>query len=173
MPPIVRIRASGPDRGFTLIELIVVMAIIAIGSFALRPGIVAMLNSARERAAVRQLVSLFTAARAEAVMQGKLIRVVYEDSSGSFHAEIQLHPEINRAEFQSVTLLGKRGFCLPEQLLLQRLEIAGAEASEGVADLYFYPDGRTDGAQLLLVNTRGAETTITVASTTGRVHIDV
>jgi prepilin-type N-terminal cleavage/methylation domain-containing protein len=160
-------------EGFTLLELLVVMMIIAIGFFAVRPGFVGVIRGARERSALRQLVSLFTAARAEAVGTGKLIRVVYYEAGGTFHAEIQSRPEEDRQFFEPLPLMGRRQVRLPEHLTLTDIEVGGLTMTGAeTAAIYFYPDGRTDGAAMLLVKQSGDTVVLELMRATGRVTIN-
>jgi general secretion pathway protein H len=160
-------------RGFTLLELLVVMMIIAIGFFAVRPWFVGVIRGARERSALRQLVSLFTAARVEAVGTGKLVRVVYDAAGGTFRAEIQPKPEEDRQFFEPLRLMGKREVRLPEHLTVGDIEVGGLTMSGAeMAAIYFYPDGRTDGAAILLVKDSGDTIVLDLMRATGRVTIN-
>ncbi len=172
-----RVRAVGQhergDRGFTLIEVLIVMMIIAIMFFAVLPAFLGVQRGWQERNAMRQLVSLFVATRAEAVAGGKLIRVVYDASSGSFFAEVQSHPEEDRQLFDPVALMGKRSVRLPDSLKLESIEVSGISLAESeMPAVYFYPDGRTDGAIIALAKASGGAVSLEIAPATGRVRLD-
>jgi prepilin-type N-terminal cleavage/methylation domain-containing protein len=159
-------------HGVTLIELLIVMMIIAIGFFALRPSFGGAIKGLSERTALRQLVGLFASARAEAVARGKLVRVVFAPEEHAFLAEIQAEPEIDRSAFYELRLLGKDMVRVPGHLSLEKLEVAGAAAAPGRTHVYFYPDGHTDGLTLVLADATGRDTRLEVSPATGRVRID-
>lgn len=159
--------------GFTLLELLVVMVIITIAFFALRPSFAGAVREAEERNAMRQLVGLFTAARAEAVARGKLIRVAYDPDESAFYPEVQQRPEEDRQLFEPVTLVGKRRVLLPEHLILEGVEVGGMSLAPAEAPVvYFYPDGRTDGAAFLMVRDSGATAVLEILGATGKVSLD-
>jgi prepilin-type N-terminal cleavage/methylation domain-containing protein len=165
-------RTRRPTRGFTLIELLIVMMIVAIASFALRPSFANVLRGAEKRGALRKVVGLLTSARAEAIARGKLIRVMCSPTEGVLWAEAQVDPSVDLYEFEPISLLGRPEVGLPDYLSLSGVWIAGQTAAGiGDAAIYFYPDGRTDGASLVLVGPGGAETMIDVAPATGKVKL--
>lgn len=160
------------DRGFTLLELMAVMIIITISFFALRPVFVGAIWSAQRRAALRELVGLLSSARTQAVAQGKLVRVVCESDEAVFWAEIQVDPMEDRSEFEALPLLGRKRVRLPDHLTIVGLEVAGQEASGSERnEIYFFPDGRTDGATLVLMDAADREVVIDLAPATGRVTL--
>jgi prepilin-type N-terminal cleavage/methylation domain-containing protein len=172
--PRLRAQPAATRCGFTLLELLVVMIIICIAFFALRPNFTGMIRGAQERTALRQLVSLFAAARAEAVAKGKLTRVIYDSFTGAFHAEIQPDPEADRQLFDPLRLMGKSELRLPEHLTIDAIKIGGLTMSPAdTQTIYFYPDGRTDGAAFLLVKDSGDTAVIEILSATGAVKLDV
>jgi len=159
-------------NGFTLLELLIVMVIITIGFFALRPTFAGAIMGAQERAAFRQLVGMFKAARSEAVAKGRLIRIVFDPATAVFHAEAQVEPHVDRSNFQPFSLMGRRNFPLPDHLGIGEIAVGGEFLGEtDIIRIYFYPDGRTDGVEMVLVDWRGAETIVTITSATGRVRI--
>lgn len=160
-------------RGFTLIELLVVMTIIVIAFFALRPGIAGVRRGAENRKAIRQLVGLLTSARTEAIADGKLVRVLCDPDAGVFWAEAQVDRLVDPNEFQLLRALGREQVQLPPSLWLSDLVVAGQVAAAiGQSPIYFYPDGRTDGATVTLLDANGREVVIEVAPATGRVKLD-
>jgi prepilin-type N-terminal cleavage/methylation domain-containing protein len=159
-------------RGFTLIELVVVMTIIAIAFFTLRPGIVGVRRGAENRKSLRQLVGLLSGARTKAIAGGKLVRVHCDPDAGVFWAEAQVDPALDRDEFQLLRVLGREKVTLSSGLWLSDLMVAG-QAAGAIAQnpIYFYPDGRTDGATVVLLDANGRELAVELASATGKVEI--
>jgi prepilin-type N-terminal cleavage/methylation domain-containing protein len=165
---------GGRRAAFTLIELLIVMMIIAIAFFALRPAFAGAIRGAQERTMLRGLVGLFTSARTEAIARGRLVKVVFEPMEGAFYAEIQSEPDNDRSIFEPLALVGRSWVVLPEHMAIGKLEVAGRDlAGLGRTHIYFYPDGRTDGLAMLLVDPYGEDMVLEVSPTTGRVRIHV
>ena len=172
MPRRITRQLNVPRQGFTLIELLVVMMIIAIAFFAVRPVFAGVITSWQERNAVRQLVSLFVAARTEAVASGKLIRVAYDPASVSFYAEVQSRPQEDRQLFEALPLMGHSEVPLPDSLAIDTMEVGGLYvAAAQMPTVYFYPDGRTDGAAIVLLKASGRTVSLEIAPATGRVRL--
>src|SRR5512147_2833409 len=68
------------QRGFTLIELVVVMVLIAIGALLLVPNLGAWLPNFRLRSATRDIVSTMRAAQMKAVSHNAQYRVNLDDA---------------------------------------------------------------------------------------------
>lgn len=166
-------RRPPPRHGaFTLIELTVVLAIIVIAYFALQPAFTGAIRSAQRRATLRRLVGLLTQARTEAVGQGRLVRVICDAQQGALWAEIQGDPTADRSKFTLIRLLGSRRVLLPQGFAITELVISGMDMTkEKTAEIYFYPDGQTDGATLALEDGEGREVMVDVAPTTGKVTL--
>ncbi len=154
----------GARGGFTLFELLIVMVIIAIAFFAVRPNFTRAVQADRERSTLRQVAAMLVAARTEAVARGRLVRV--EVSAAELHGEVQSLPDYltgtaagtapappvgttvddYRAQFDPLSLLGHPQLLLPDYLQVTGLLIAGMPASSGAEQvIYFYPDGHTSG----------------------------
>jgi prepilin-type N-terminal cleavage/methylation domain-containing protein len=175
-PPVARGLVARPPggaaAGFTLIELTVVLTIIVIAYLALQPVFTGAIRSARRRATLRRVVGLLTQARSEAVGRGRLVRVVCDAGEGVLWAEVQVDPAVDRSEFAPLRVVGSARVALPERFALTGLLVAGMDMTkERTAEIYFYPDGRTDGAELSLSDDEGREVTVKVAPTTGKVTL--
>ncbi len=165
-------KTGSHGRGFTLIELLVVMTIIAIAFFALRLSFIGVLRSAESRGAFRKIAGLLTSARAESIARGRLVRVMCAPAEGMLWVEMQVDPAVDLYEFEPLSVLGRPDVRLPGHLRLDDVSVGGRDFRPGDdTAIYFYPDGRTDGARLVVVGERGEETVVDVAPTTGRVTI--
>lgn len=165
-------RVELKSKGFTLIELLVVMTIIAIAFFAVRPGIASIRRGAENRKALRQLVGLLTSARTKALANGRVARVMCDPEARVFWAEMQVDPFVDRDEFRVVRVLGRERMQLPRGLWLSEMAVAGQNVGDPAQNpIYFYPDGRADGASLVLMDERGWEVSLKLAAATGRVTI--
>lgn len=159
------------QRGMTLIELSVVMVIVAILFFSVRPAVTGILREAQERTALRQLVGLLTYARTEAVGSGRLVRVLCDPRHAAFWAEAQVDPRGDRSSFELLRVLGRSRVRMPETFAIAQLMVSGRDASLQGGEIYFYPDGRNDGLVLTLVGEAGREVMVEVLSATGRVLV--
>lgn len=171
--PVGRVGARARQGGFTLLEMVVVIAIVAILFFALQPNLAGMLRGSEERTALRQLVGLFNYARVEAVGKGCLVRVVYDPNDVVFRVERQSDPAVDRAAFEPIRVQGRSKVGIPEWLDVSQMAVAGQEVHQQSTTIYFYPDGRTDGASLVLADDKGRQIVIEISATTGRVTISV
>jgi len=159
-------------RGFTLLELMAVMIIITISFVAVRPVFLGAIRNAQERTALRELVGLLSSARTQAVARGKLVRVVCTSEEAMFWAEIQVDPMKDRSEFEALPLLGRERVRLPDHVVITGMEVAGQETSASDRnEIYFFPDGRTDGATLVLMDAADREVVIDLTPATGRVRL--
>ncbi len=181
----------GARGGFTLFELLVVMTIIAIAFFAVRPNFVHAVQADRERSALRQVAGMLTCARTEAVARGRLVQVTV--STSDLQAGIQVLPDLTataaasslthatldssasdyRTQFDPLPLLGHKQLHLPDSLQISELAIAGMPATNAAEQvIYFYPDGHTSGAALMLTGARG-QYEVDLSATTGKVSVNV
>ena len=137
MRPRLRRQLRGGARGFTLIELIVVMVIVTIAFLAVRPQFGKALNANRDRAALRRVVAVLTSAHADAVSEGRLVRVIIAPEQMIVWAEIQSNPQLDRSQFDPLPVLGKGRLSWPEALAIDEMDIGGIE-SRGRGDCLLY-----------------------------------
>lgn len=164
-------RAAPRQFGFTLVELTIVMAILAIVFFAVSPSFEGLVRGARQRAALREVVSLLTYARTEAVSRGRLVRVSCQPDEGIFWMEAQVDPQGNRSQFALLRVLGRSQVVVPDPMRVAGVIVSGRPVDPGTVEVYFYPDGRTDGLALTLADDTGKETLIELSSATGKVTL--
>ena len=145
------------NRGVTLIELVVVMVIIAIGAVLVAPNIGAWIPNYRLRSATRDIVSTLRTAQMKAVSTNREYQVSFDPGAGSYILQYR-HTDgltwINEGPTQA----------LPTGIQISGITLPGNNAT-------FNPDSSSSGGSITLRNPKGATKTITLTSSTGRAQI--
>jgi len=142
-------RAEVGARGFTLVELVVTLFVIALAGALVGPAIGRSTETVRVRADVAGFAALFRHAREQAITQRRPLRVVVEPAE------------------HRVTILAGEADLLRTRTFPERLTIEPASATARV--VRFEPEGTSTGGEYRLTS---GETTyrVTVDSVTGRVR---
>jgi prepilin-type N-terminal cleavage/methylation domain-containing protein len=143
-------------RGVTLIELVVVFVIIAIGAALLVPNIGSWLPNYRLRSATRDIVSTMRTAQMKAVSTN----TQYDFNVGGNNYVLR---------YQTTAGFVNEGVT---QSLPTGVTFIGAVFSGGVSWAVFNTDSRSSAGTVTLQNTKGTQRNITLTSATGRVRID-
>jgi general secretion pathway protein H len=120
--------------GFTLLEMMFVMAIMAIGTALVLPSIEGGLTSREVNRAARRLVAIMHQLRGEAVATG--------------------HPtllRINQYDNTIETVGGGRWDAFSERAVIESVRGA-SPAGDGIWDIQFFPNGSNSGAAIVLAN---------------------
>ena len=143
-------------KGITLIELIIAMAIIALGAVLMVPNIGAWLPNYRLRTATRDIVSTMRLAQMKAVSTNVQHAVTFDEGNNSYIVQYQ-------------TTGG-----LKDDGVMQNLPtgITMTVDFEGLDSAVFSPNSTASSGALRLQNSKGSQKTVTLFATTGRVRID-
>ncbi len=136
-------------KGFTLIEIVLVLVVLAIASVMAAPALLPALESARAEAALRRTASFLDDARRHAVLERKVLVV-------------RCRPDEARLVLSGAAA-GERTFPVPE---------AVAIVSCRPEELRYFPQGSASGMALLLRDKRGRERSLSVGAFTGLSRID-
>jgi len=139
-------------RGFTLVELLVVMAIAAVAMTALPALFSAAFPGLEMKSAARRTAAMLKLARESAIRRGDETTVLVD------------------LEQKRLTLAGYRALSLPERLAL-RLDAANNELIEAQrGTIRFFPDGSSTGGRLILSHD-GHGYQVGVTWLTGRIEL--
>lgn len=142
---------SSTTKGFTLIELTVVLVIAGLLFAISVPNLSKWSDSRDYREAVRQVVSAANIARALATRSNKPVDLVFE-------------PEQKKMAVVAagVTLDEGKIIRFPESLTLSVTSAAALSSSKGASVIRFYPAGGASGGDIELIRQSGAGTLIQI-----------
>ena len=175
-------------RAFTLLELVVVLAIISVLTAMIVPEMRGSYEDALLRSSARKLISVFELAYSRAVSLNQMHRVRLDSISKRYfieqrsrggetldgfvplrdvsEAEGTLDPRISFQLQQPRPELTDEGN--PESAPAQENDRSMPVFDEAIA---FYPDGTADGMEVLLLDRAGFQLRLRINPTTARVHI--
>jgi len=169
-------------RGFTLVELMIVVIIIGIMSAAIVADMHGTLADALLRSTSRRLISAFNSASSRAVALNERQRIRFDPSASRFFVE---KPDPRGASFlpESEEPLDPRISVQLYEAELERAEDPAAESAEDLAEeesmqapgqretIVFYPDGTADAKEIVLTDKEGFHLTMRINPITARVDL--
>jgi len=153
-------------KGVTLLELIIVMVIIAIGATLVAPNIGRWLEHYRFRSATRDIVSTMRTAQMKAVSFNTEHRVSFDINAGEYLLQIRTTqsapndwiPKWEDAKAQNLQQKLPPGIQLNTTLPSNNAE--------------FNPNSTSSSGSVTLRNTKGSERSIVLTAATGRIRIE-
>jgi prepilin-type N-terminal cleavage/methylation domain-containing protein len=151
-------------RGVTLIELVVVMVIIAIGAVLLVPNIGVWLPNYRLRSATRDIVSTMRTAQMKAVSTNFEYRAYFNAGEGRYWIE-RGNQNTGSTNWVGTTDPGNVAREGPINTLPTGVTINLTGFIE------FNPDSTCNAATITLTNSKGKQSSITLVTSTGKVNV--
>ena len=146
-------KSRGQNRGFTLVELMVVMVIIALIMGLVATSMSSSISSAEARAASRKLVASIRYTRTRAILDKKETVFQVDTENRSYQAP------------------GRKQVVLPEGVDVTITTARSEVTSEAVSGIRFFPDGGSTGGHIeLTINDR--EYRVNVAWLTGETSLE-
>lgn len=142
-----RIRFSA---GFSLLEMIVVLAIAGLIAAVVLPSLPGALESARLRGSAGEVRATFTLARTLAVSEARNRSVAFDLERGEYGIDGD----------------ARKGL-LPEGIRLLAVRLGDGAAEHGIVRVRFYPDGSADEAEVALSSSGGGGFRVSVDPLTG------
>jgi prepilin-type N-terminal cleavage/methylation domain-containing protein len=196
---VTRNRRTSARPAFTLLELLLVLAMVCVVVALTMPALALPLDNHRLRRGADQIRARWAQARASAMEHGRTYVFRYEPASDAFSVEPWMSGDDYLESDQLVTLgvtAGGDGLAeqtalaakldrLPDNIVFLASETtadiraalvansssAQAATAQTNAPIFFYPDGTTSTARLIIANQRDRFVTLTMRGLTGVVEV--
>ena len=149
--------APAAGQGFSLFELILVLALIGFLTALLAPQISSVLVNTRLKAAAKKTVAIINHARSQAVAKKKPIWVVFDQEKNQATVIEQVMEDRTEENEEKYAEKEKDGsvkktktYEYPEDVAIAKLVIGGEEVSDPETPFFFYPNGSSSGGEILL-----------------------
>ncbi len=153
---------SGPQSGFTLLELIVVLVIMSTILAVIAPRLAGRGQAASLRGVAHELQGLAAAARARAVFSGEVVGLMLSDT-GRAARLIRQAPSDDAATLADL---------VPLRRFPDTIQAEFQPDHDGDRDLMrFRPDGSADGGELRVIDARGGELLLQLVQPLGQLRL--
>ncbi len=164
-------------RGFTLIEIMVVVALMGLIATMAIPNIYQLSKKEGMRRAVSDLIEVCSNARAQAILRGKAVDVIFHPLERRFEVSgatatveaTTLDGEAVAAKSAPAPLPGTGlAGVIPEDVVLEMLDVNLLEYNQSEwTRVRFYPNGTSDEMTVVFHSDKGDFRKITLEPTTG------
>jgi len=154
-------------RGFTLLELLIVLAIMTVLSGVVLASIWPALSEARLRASARTVIAQMNYARSYAITYHSQVAVLFDTGRHGITVAVSAQDQNGDQVWQPLTTQGGRFRALPEEIKLADITIANTSGgdnsiSTGSAGTITLPDGTTGQAVIFTALGQGENARITL-----------
>ena len=156
---------TGPIRGFTFLELLVVVSILAILTAAIIPVYGASLSAMQRRSLRGDMVAAIYFLQELSIHQSRELRLLIDTRKGAWYAAGWTAGMGEEATFEP---LDERSLgspqSIPDSLAVSQVK-ARRDRESGLDYIAFYPNGACDPAEIRFGPRRGGDATFTIETT--------
>lgn len=151
------------DKGFSLIELIIVLVIVGLSITLVTPSLSRFSKAVELKAATKKISGILRYYRSEAIQQGKVHQILFDSNLREVRIQL-LEPTEEKVL--------KNKYPLPAGVQIKEVNIPAPQYLEDYPAIEFYPSGGSNGGSILLDTPDRKGFRISVHFLTGMVVIE-
>jgi prepilin-type N-terminal cleavage/methylation domain-containing protein len=138
------------NRGFTLIELVVVLVFIGVSAALLVPGFNRISKSVELRATAKKVSGLLRYYRNEAVQRGKVYQVLFDFNLREIRVQSVEIVKSGEQNEEAEEMRLQQRFPMPADIQVREMKIPGSLYVSEYPVIEFYPNGSSNGGSFIL-----------------------
>jgi general secretion pathway protein H len=169
-------------RGFTLIELIVVLVIISLMTALVTPRLIGSLTKMNLNTSAQKISSFLRYARSQAVSEQTVYHAVFDFEKNSMYIKIEKPQDDQDTYFKAETESEEtddskserseiQSYILPEGVVIKKAVVANEKIDSDLFSIVFYPAGSSSGGSVVLMDEKERQYQISVDFITGIVSL--
>jgi type II secretion system protein H len=170
------------DRGFSLIEVMVVLILISLSTYLVTPFFARFSKTVELKGAVKKISAILRYGRSEAVNRGRVYQVLFDPELKQVHVQAIIEEkeenEVAKDETKEVTKneskdeFKQKTYALPKGVEIKEVKSNSPQYPSDYAVIEFYPNGGSNGGTIRLDGTDRKGYLIKVHFLTGIVEIE-
>jgi general secretion pathway protein H len=155
------------DRGFSLIEMVVVMVLLSLAVALVTPSLSKFSRSVELKAAAKKISGILRYYRSEAVNKGQVFRVFFDPDL----REVKVQP-MESTEEKGEDKPPQKIYSLPQGIHMKEIKVESPQYSSDFPTVEFYPNGGSNGGTILLDSEDRKGYRIRIHFLTGTVQVE-
>ena len=138
------------ERGFSLIEIIVVLVLVSLAVALLAPSFSQFSKSVELKAAAKKISAILRYCRSEAVNRGKVYRVFFDPDLKTVKVESMESTEAKENDERKAASAPVPTYFLPQGINMKEVKFDSPQYPSEFPAVEFYPSGGSNGGAILL-----------------------
>jgi general secretion pathway protein H len=160
------------SRGFSLIELIVVLVVIGLSASLVMPSLSRFSKTVELKGAARKISAVLRYCRSEAVNKGQIYQIIFDSDLREVRVQKTEPSEEKEQELRGKGKSVRQMYHLPTGINVKEVNIASPQYASDYPTFEFYPNGGSNGGSFLLSSEERGGYRIKVHFLTGMVTIE-
>jgi general secretion pathway protein H len=152
------------SKGFTLLELVIVLVIISVVTLILTPNLTRTLSHMEAKGAAKRIAAILRYCRSDAINKGK-VNLVSFDTASNLVSIYSLEDEETEPKAQKF-------YPLPGGVKMDKIEVGKTLYDSSLPTIEFYRNGGSNGGTASIQGERGQAYAVHVEMLTGGVKVE-
>ena len=139
------------NRGFTLIELVIVLVVISLSVALVTPSLSRFSRRVEIKASAQKISGILRYFRSESVQRGRVYQVLFDTDLREVRVQALEEDEKGEGEKSpGEQRFFKKSYSLPEGIQMKEFKIPSPEFQSDLPTIEFYPNGSSNGGSILV-----------------------